>query len=157
MSIKEIADKIAKKFNIDGLASKDGKLELEIDGAFVRIEETAGDVFIVSGLVGDTPSEGDDVFATIALKGNMELMYSKACAITRSSETDAYVLVERMPIALASDFESFCESLGNFVNTLEMWRTMLSDFDPVHTKATSLKAEKAAEGIDALRRGFLIA
>lgn len=152
MNINEIADKMAKKFGVDGLESKNGALEIEIDGAFVRIEETAGDVFIVYGLVGEHPSNGGEEFAKLALKANMALMNSEDSALAQHPESNAYLLIERVPISKTADFEEFCECLGKFVDTLESWREMLKVYKPVQAAA----AENEAEGIEALRRGLML-
>ena len=116
MNIIEIADKMAKTFHIDGLESNDGKLEMEIDGAYILIEETDGDVFILNGLVGEAPSEGGEIFASMALEGNASLIRSKAAALTRSRESNAYILVERMPNACSSDFDNFCNFLFSILH-----------------------------------------
>lgn len=155
MNIHEIADKMAQNFNIDGLECQDSTIEIEIDGAFVRIEETDADIFIVSGLVGDAPSEGDEKFAIIALESNLALMNQKAAALTRNPNSNAYVLVERIPRSCAADFESFCESLGKFVDTLISWRNMLINFIPVQAQANLINAEKQSGSIEALRNMFL--
>ncbi len=155
MNINELASALVEKFGIEGLESKDGLIELEIDGAPVMIEETDGDVFMFNGLVGDGPTEGGDIFARILLEGNVVLIHSKAAVLARNPESGAYVLVERVPVGLASDFENFCTCLGNFVNTLESWRTMLENFNPAAEEAATVSSEDEAETVDALRKGFL--
>ncbi len=70
MNIRTIAGAIAEKFGVEGLEGRDGKIEMEIDGAPVMIEETDGDAFIFNGLVGDAPAEGGEAFARILLESN---------------------------------------------------------------------------------------
>lgn len=68
MNIKEIAENIAKAFNVKDLESKDGLLEGKIDGAHVRIEETDGEAFVVTGRIGEAPTLGNETFASIVLE-----------------------------------------------------------------------------------------
>ncbi|MCR4666533.1 MAG: hypothetical protein K5657_04475 [Desulfovibrio sp.] len=75
--------------------------------------------------------------------------------LARNPETGAYVPVERVPVGLASDFENFCTCLGNFVNTLDSWRTMLENFNPAAAEAAAVSSEHEAEAVQALRDGFL--
>ena len=46
--------------------------------ARVRIEEADGDDFIVSGRIGDDPSEGGEIFASIALEGTLAADQSRS-------------------------------------------------------------------------------
>ena len=155
MNISDIAKAMTAKFGIDGLESKDGKIELEIDGLAVMIEETDGDVFMLNGLVGEVPAEGGEAFAKILLEGNMALMNTKAAALAKNPQSGEYVLIERLPFSASSDFESFCESLGKFVDTLESWRNILMDFNPAAAAASAIAMEEEAEILNALRNGFL--
>jgi len=155
MNIQDIAQAMARTFGIEGLESTDGKIEVEIDGAAIMIEETGGDVFMFNGLVGEAPSEGGETFARILLESNLVLMNARAAALARNPQSGAYVLIERVPSAAASDFEEFCERLGKFVDTLETWRTLLRDFDPAAAAASAAALEKEAETLNALRNGFL--
>ena len=98
MNIREIAANIAEKYGVDGLESKDGKIELKIDGAAVMIEETDGDVFIFNGIIGDAPSDGAETFAQILLESNLVMMNSRAVALAHNADTQAYVLIERVPV-----------------------------------------------------------
>ena len=125
--------------------------------ARVRIEEADGDDFIVSGRIGDAPSEGGEIFASIALEGTLALMLTKAAAVTRESKTGPYILVERIPHSCASDFKSFCTCLQSFVDTLDVWRRQLNDFTPACAMAEKVAAEQKAEINHALRGGFLMA
>ncbi|MBQ7739535.1 MAG: type III secretion system chaperone [Desulfovibrionaceae bacterium] len=155
MNIEDIATAMAQKFAIEELHRQDGLLEVEIDGALVQIEETDGDDFIFKGLIGDPPSDGGEVFAKIALESNMALMHTKAMAITRDPESSVYVLIERIPRAHVSDFEIFCDYLGKFMDTLDLWRNMLHDFSPAKAMAALDADEKEAQAVNALRYGFL--
>ena len=155
MNIRTIAGAIAEKFGVEGLESRDGKIEMEIDGAPVMIEETDGDAFIFNGLVGDAPSEGGEAFARILLESNQVMMHSRAVALARDPHSGAYVIVERVPAAAASDFESFCACLGKFADALESWRGTLKDFSPAAAQAAAVSVEKEAETLNALRNGFL--
>ncbi len=155
MNIREIAANIAETYGVDGLESKDGKIELEIDGAAVMIEETDGDVFIFNGIIGDAPSDGAETFARILLESNLVMMNSRAVALARNADTQAYVLIERVTFAHASDFKSFCQCLAKFVDTLETWRKTLTDFSPAAAAAAAISARKEADTQDALHFGAL--
>ncbi|MBQ7609349.1 MAG: type III secretion system chaperone [Desulfovibrionaceae bacterium] len=155
MNIKDIAENIAKAFNVKDLESKDGLLEVEIDGAYVRIEETDGEAFVVTGRIGEVPSQGNETFAAIAHEGSYALMLTRAASVVRESRTGPYLLVERIPRANASDFASFCEAFTTFVDTLNVWRRQLAGFSPACAMAEEAAAAQKAEAEHALRGGFL--
>ena len=130
MDIKELADGLATKFNIDGLAVEDGEVALEIDGMPMLLAEDRDMAIVITGYVGDPPSEGGEAFAHLMLEATMGFMDTKSLALARNPETGSYALVERV----AQDgltVDAFSESLTEFVNKLETWRKMLEDFRPM--------------------------
>ena len=155
INIHDIATAMSEKFNIDGLNVKDNQLEIEIDGYACLIEETDAEVFIFSGIFGDAPTEGGETFANILLEGNIALMNTKNAALARNPQTKAYVLMERALASEISDFETFCERLGNFANTLEMWHNMLQEFRPAAEQSAKASLKKETLTADALCNGFL--
>ena len=141
MDIKELADALAAKFNIDGLAVEDGEVALEIDGIPILLAEDRDVAIVMTGHVGDPPSEGGEAFANLMLEATMGFMDAKSLALARNSETGSYALVERVA-QNGLTVDAFSESLTEFVNTLETWRKMLEDFRPM---AATAKAASDAQ------------
>ena len=145
MDLKEIADGLAAKFGIEKLAVEDGEVALEIDEMPILLAMGKDSAIVITGFVGDPPSEGGEAFANMLLEGTMNLMDEKSAALARNPETGAYALMQR----IAHDgltFDAFCEGLTGFVHTLETWRGLLEDFRPAAAaameSASSLPDEK---------------
>ena len=133
------------KFGIEELAVEDGEVALEIDEMPILLAMGKDSAIVITGFVGDPPSEGGEAFANMLLEGTMNLMDEKSAALARNPETGAYALMQR----IAHDgltFDAFCEGLTGFVNTLETWRGLLEDFRPAAAaameSASSLPDEK---------------
>ena len=141
MDIKELADGLAAKFNIDGLAVEDGELALEIDGMPILLAEDRIVAIVMTGYVGEPPAEGGEAFANLMLEATMGFMDTKSLALARNSETGSYALVERIALD-GLTVDAFSESLSEFVNKLEAWRKMLEDFRPL---AVAAKAASDAQ------------
>ncbi len=153
MDIKELADGLAAKFNIDGLAVEDGEVALEIDGMPILLAEDQDVAIVMTGFVGNPPAEGGEVFANLMLEATMSLMDEKSAALARNPETGSYALVQR----IAQDgltVDSFCEALTSFVDTLETWRTMLEDFRPA-AEAAKASADAQPDAQEMSMSGFM--
>ena len=134
MDLKEIAAGLSDKFGIEDLTVEDGEVALEIDGMPILLAEDRGSALVVTGFVGDPPAEGGEAFANLLLEGTTGLMDSKSAAFARNPETGAYMLVQRV-VQDGLSFDAFDETLGDFVNLLETWRTMLENFRPAAVAA----------------------
>ena len=134
MDLKEIADGLSAKFNLSGLAIEDGELALEIDGLPILLGEPEGDAILMTGFIGEAPSEGGEAFSNLMLEATTTLMDKKSAALARNPETGAYMLVQRL-VKNYLTIDTFCEELTEFVNSLETWRKMLEDFRPAATAA----------------------
>ncbi len=141
MDIKELADGLAAKFNIDGLAVEDGEVALEIDGMPILLSEDRDVAIVMTGYVGDPPSEGGEAFANLMLEASMGFMDTKSLALARNPENGSYALVERVAQE-GLTVDAFSEALAEFVNTLETWRKMLENFRPM---AATAKAASDAQ------------
>ena len=153
MDLKEIVDGLTERYAVGELVVEDGEVALEIDGMPVLLAEGDGTAILMTGLVGDAPSEGGEVFANLLLEGTMSLMDTKACALARNPETGAYALVARIPQAELT-FDAFSEELASFVNTLEQWRGILEDFRPIAAEAKAF-AEAQPDAKEFERGGFM--
>ncbi len=153
MDLKEIADGLAAQYNIEGLSVEDGEMALEIDGMPILLAEGEGAAIVMTGLVGDAPSEGGEAFANLLLEGTMGLMDTKAFALARNPETGAYALVARVPQENLT-FDAFSETLADFVNLLEQWREALEDFRPIAAEARVF-AEAQPDAKELERCGFM--
>ena len=83
MDLKEIADGLTATFNIDGLAVVDGELALEIDGLPILLGEPEGDAILMTGFIGEAPSEGGEAFSNLMLEATTTLMDKKSAALAR--------------------------------------------------------------------------
>ncbi len=134
MDIKELADGLAAKFNIDGLAVEDGEVALEIDGMPMLLAEDRDVAIVMTGYVGDPPAEGGEAFANLMLEATMGFMDAKSLALARNPENGSYALVGRVAQE-GLTVDAFSEALTEFVNTLETWRKMLENFRPMAAAA----------------------
>ena len=153
MDLKEIADGLTAQYNIGGLSVEDGEMALEIDGMPILLAEGEGAAIVMTGLVGDAPAEGGDVFANLLLEGTMGLMDAKAFALARNPETGAYALVARVPQE-GLTLDAFSETLADFVNQLEQWRGVLENFRPIAAEAKAF-AEAQPDAKEFERGGFM--
>ena len=134
MDLKEIADGLSAKFNLSGLTIEDGELALEIDGMPILLGEAGGEAILMTGFIGEAPSEGGEAFANLLLEATTALMDTKSAALARNPETGAYMLVQRL-VQDRLALDAFCDELTAFVNLLETWRKMLEDFRPAAAAA----------------------
>ena len=153
MDLKEIADGLAAKFGIEGLAVEDGEVALEIDGMPILIGDGKNAAVVITGFVGDPPAEGGEAFANLMLEATMGFMDSKSLALARNSETGSYALVERVA-QNGLTVDAFSESLTEFVNTLETWRKMLEDFRPA-AEAAKASADAQPDAQEMSMSGFM--
>ncbi len=153
MELKEIVDGLASKFGIGDLAVEDGEAALEIDGMPILLADGKDSAIVVTGFVGDPPTEGGEQFANLLLEGTIALMDTKSAALARNPETGAYALVQRVAQDGLS-LESFCEELSDFVNRLETWRTLLEDFRPAAASAKEYSAAQP-DANDIAMNGFM--
>ena len=154
MNIKTIAEGLSAKFEISELEIKQDEIHLEIDDVAVVIRE-AGEIFILMGVIGLFPADGNDAFAKVLLENNMTLFNLKATVFALNSQTEEYLLLERITKNDAYDFESFCDCLGKFMDSLERWRGMHKDFLLVSTEAKDQLKTKNDEAVNALRYTYL--
>ena len=153
MDIKELADGLAAKFDIDGLAVEDGEVALEIDGMPILLAEDRDVAIVVTGYMGDPPAEGGEAFANMLLEATMGFMDTKSLALARNPETGSYALVERVALdGLTVDV--FSESLAEFVNKLETWRKMLEDFRPM-AEAAKAATDAQPDAQELALNGFM--
>ena len=153
MDIKELADGLAAKFNLAGFAVEDGEVALEIDGIPILLTEDRDVAIVITGFVGDPPGEGGEVFANMMLEATMGFMDTKSLALARNPETGSYALVQR----LAQDgltVDAFSDSLADFVNRLETWRTMLEDFRPI-AEAAKTASDAQPDAQELALNGFM--
>jgi len=153
MTFNELIDGIASRFSIEGLAADGGTASLNIDDMPVTIAE-GGEAFVVTGLVCEQPSEYGETFANMLLDTNIGLMDTRSAAIARNPESKAYVLVERIPMSLEMD--GFCDTLRQFVDTLEDCVKAAANFIPaIEAADMSLKDGEMPTGFGTLLGGFM--
>lgn len=137
MELKEIAQGLAERFGMGGLAVENGEAAMEIDGMPVLLAENGNGAIVVTGFVGESPAEGGEAFANLMLEATTGFMDRKARALARNPETGAYSLVQRVSQD-GLTMDSFCDELSDFANTLESWRGMLEGFRPVAAAAKEM-------------------
>ena len=145
MDLKEIADGLSAKFNLSGLTIEDGELALEIDGMPILLGDAGGEAILMTGFIGEAPSEGGEAFANLLLEATTALMDTKSAALARNPETGAYMLVQRL-VQDRLALDAFCDELTAFVNAKIAERAeakKAKDF----AKADAIRAELLEKGI----------
>ncbi len=139
MDIQELATIFQTKFNVEGLEIKDGACALKIDEHDVDFAETAdGSAIVVTGFLGETPSERPEVFLGMLLAANVDMMGSDALAFAQRPGDGGIVLAWRAASSL--DADAFCKGLEEFVNTIERWEKVIADYRPAAAAAEELDA-----------------
>ena len=133
MTFNELIDGIASRFSVEGLAADGGTVSIKVDDMHVTIAE-GGDAFVVTGLVCEQPSEHGETFANMLLDATTVFMDTRSVALARNPESEAYVLVERIPMSL--DLDGFCDALRKFIDTLEDCVKAAANFGPAMESAS---------------------
>lgn len=106
-----------------------GAVTLSVDGMPVTILglEEVGQV-VLTGVVGETPPEDrmERLYKAL-LQANHNFAATAGATMSVDPADDRISLCKALPLALA-DAESFFAEVERFVNTLETWRKIVSDF-----------------------------
>ena len=155
MDIRELMEAFGRDFGIEGFAADADEIyTLCIDGMNVSFAEIAGGRLATWAEVCEPPPEGrEHLYRTL-----MEAMFmgegTGGAAFSIDRETGK-VYLHRFDAMAALDIQSFKTMLEGFVNVLEEWRGLITDFRPVFGEIA--KAESAArdEQQEMDRGGFI--
>ena len=156
MEFSELINGFAERFGIADLDAGDGSAVLEIDGMEITIvADDSNHAVVVAGSIGDPPPENAAAFADLLLQTNHELLGTEGCGFAQNRANGAYVLILRL-LYDGLDLDVFCAMLDSFVNKVETWRGLLSDFRPAAQAAAEAGAEaKAGAMSDFIGGGFM--
>ena len=147
MELKELISAFAAKLGIEGLAAEDGVCALEIDGIPLQIAEMPdGKALVATAVVGTPPPEKTEVFLTLLLEANTEMLGPQDRAFGKIHNTGEVVLQWRIPTR-DLELEGFCAELETFVNQVEQWRLALENFRPAAEEAAAREEEAPALGL----------
>jgi len=146
MEFNQLIDDFAARHKVEGLVAVDGAAALDIDGIIVTIVNT-GNSMNVSAEIGDPPADGEAMFANLLLEANMQ----PGAFFAKVPGPGQYIAVRRLPICTV-DGEVLDSTLEAFVNQVETWRRMLTDFRPV---AKAASESGAAQGPSLGSSGFM--
>ena len=145
MELKEIADGLAAKFGIEGLAVEDGEAALEIDGMPVLLSEGEGAAIVMTDFVGEPPAEAEGRFGEVMLQANFLFRGTEGATLAQNPETRAFAIVRALELP-GLDPDAFSEAVERFVNQLERWKRLLADFRPAMLQ-TAKQEEPGDPGI----------
>lgn len=140
MEYKELIEAFAAKHGIGGLEVLDGTTALDIDKmriAFLNDENAHS--LILLGEIGSPPPEANERFGVLLMRANYLFRGSDGATFAQDPETNAYVLMRSLPLALL-DATILADAVQGFVNTLERWRRALADFRPAGETANGQSA-----------------
>ena len=153
MELKELASAFSTRFGVEGINAEDGQFAIDVDDIIMLVEETQGDTITVTGLVGEAPADGADVFASMLLDSNMSTFASEGFVFGRNGDNGNYVMMMRFD-KMSLDIDVFSARLENFTNKLSDWRKALENFRP----AAAIAKENASEApslFDNASSGFI--
>jgi hypothetical protein len=146
MEFSKLIVSFAERFGITDLDSGEDAAMLEVDGMEITIAaDNPGRAIVVAGVIGDPPPENAAAFAGMLLQANHDLLGAEGCGFAQNRETGAYVLVLRLAQD-SLDLDAFCSALDAFVNKVENWRNLLSDFRPAAQAAGEAREADAGVG-----------
>ena len=130
MEFNELLDGFAKRHNVADLVANDNAAALDIDGIIVIIV-AKDDKVTLSADIGEEPVEGAAAFADLLLEANL----NSDAFFAKTPESGMYIMVRRLALQTLDD-TAFDSALEAFVNQVETWRRLLTDFRPVAKAAT---------------------
>lgn len=149
MELKELMEGLAAACGITGVAEdNDGMYRLGIDDmevSFTSIAESAQ--LVVWAEVCEMPPEGRERLYRVMMESMFMGQATGGAAFSIDPESGK-VYLQRIEFLSALDVESFTTLLEKFVNVLEQWRAIISDFRPVAKEMD----RKAAEETETDRR-----
>jgi len=136
MEFNELISDFATRHKVGDLVAVDGAAALDIDGIIVTIVSN-GETLTFSAEIGEPPSEGAAMFADLLLEANMH----SAAFFAKAPKSETYIVVKRLSLVLVDD-DAFDAALEEFVNYVETWRRLLTDFRPVAKAAAERDASE---------------
>ena len=146
MEFKELIADFAMRHNVADLVADNNAAALDIDGIIVIIVAD-GDKVTLSADVGEPPAEGRADFADLLLEASLQ----SDAFFAKAAESETYIVVRRLSLRTIDD-DAFDAAIESFVNQVEAWRRLLSDFRPI-AKAAAAKAKE--EGPSFGSNGFV--
>ena len=146
MEFKELIADFATRHNVADLVADNNAAALDIDGIIV-IMVADGEKVTLSADVGDAPAEGRADFADLMLEASLQ----SDAFFAKAAESETYIVVRRLSLRTIDD-DAFDAAIESFVNQVEAWRRLLSDFRPI-AKAAAAKAKE--EGPSFGSNGFM--
>ena len=134
------------RHNVADLVADNNAAALDIDGIIVIIVAD-GDKVTLSADVGEPPAEGRADFADLLLEASLQ----SDAFFAKAAESETYIVVRRLSLRTIDD-DAFDAAIESFVNQVEAWRRLLSDFRPI-AKAAAAKAKE--EGPSFGSNGFV--
>lgn len=142
MTFDELVKGFGEKIGVE-LAMEDGVVALNVDGMPVMIQELSElNAINILGEIGEPPPEGLETLLSSMLNANHLFAGTAGGTLSRDPENGKFFLCRWEPLALA-DVESFTAVVDKFVNVLETWRKILSDYRPSQTSAETAPEEAA--------------
>ena len=153
MDFNELISGFAARYAVEGLATADGAVLIDIDGTEVTLrEDAASGSVIATAAIGEMPPDANGAFGSVALLANY-LALGKT-ALSLDAETDELAATTSLPLVLA-DPDSLSIAVEALVNTAEEWRRNAFGFLDVDEEAAVSDAEDADANPFSDDSGFL--
>jgi len=158
MEYQELLDSFAKKLGgeVEIKPDASGAVMLDVDGMPLSIMgmEELGLVALI-GVIGEPPPEDrmERLYAAL-LEANHNFAGTAGATLSINPETRNISLCKTMPLALA-DADGFFNDVERFVNTLENWRKLVSDYRGAEIESKTASAPQADEALPLGGSGFM--
>lgn len=137
MDFETIIKALGEKIGIELVPDAEGACQLAVDDMQVTIQQLPElQLVSVFAEIGEPPPEDPTSLYEAALAANHLFQGTSGATISRDADTGKLFLCRCDPLPLL-DVDSFSSVLEKFVNTLEMWRKLVSEYRPAEANANS--------------------
>ncbi len=141
MDYNELIAGFADKLGLGGITTNDGITALKFDDMKVEIVHNEVDRSVLFyGVIGQGPVEDIPKYNAFLLQANFLFQGTGGATLSQNPSTKEYVLVRAYPLEHL-DIDAFIAALEGFVNGLERWRLLLTNFSPVKNEADTMLQE----------------
>lgn len=146
MELKELMEGLAAACGMDGLtADADGAYRLGFDDMEIAFKSVGSTQFAVWAEVCEMPPEGRERLYRMLME-SMFLGQATGGATFSIESKSGKVYLQRIEFLSALDVDAFNGLVEKFVNVLEEWRKIITDFRPVAEVLESKTAEESEAG-----------
>lgn len=155
MELKELMEGFAAKIGLEGLErNEDGAYALSFNEMDVGFTESEPGQLLIAAPFATKPAEGTDRLAEVLLSANHLFDATAGSTIALDATSGEYLLQRQVPLAMM-DVESFYTLIEAFVNKLESYRELVSEFRPAFDKAADIVTDEHLASSEISMSGFM--